>query len=264
MNLDATNRGAWRGLGFALAAQRREDEAVAAWRTAGGIGEEFVQWGEAMRKVRRTAEALAWYERAARVEPGLASTILYYRHATLTAAGRIDAAIDNLSQAVALDRGWLGTEIRFRAWHAWGRWLVEQGRNAEAEAALLKAAAIASSEMLRSLLSETYRFLGLSQWAQDKLDEAVRSLETAVELDGQNVWAHIHYGKVLYLHDPGRGLDAEREFALALQLRSNDAVIWRNLIEFWALTKNAERMNVLCRQAPGDVASNLVDVCSSQ
>ena len=263
-NLDATNRGAWRGLGFALAAQGREDEVVAAWRTARGIGEEFVQRGEAMRKVRRTAEALAWYERAVRVEPGLASTVLYYRYATLTAARRIDTAIDNLSQAVALDRGWLTPDIRFRAWHDWGIWLQARQQDIEAERALLRAIALyPEGADLQPVLSETYRFLGLTRWAQGRLDDAAQNLEMAVELDEQNVWAHIHYGKVLYLRDPSRASETEQEFAAALRLGPTSVETWRNLTEFWFWVKEMERLEALCRQAPGEVASALASMCST-
>jgi tetratricopeptide (TPR) repeat protein len=262
--LDAANQGAWRGLGFALAAQGREDEVVSAWRTARGIGEELVQRGEAMRKVRRTAEALVWYERAVRVEPGLASTVLYHRYTTLIAAGRIDTAIDNLSQAVALDRGWLTAAIRFRAWHDWGIWLHAQKQNIEAERALLWAIELyPKGTDLQPVLSETYRFLGLAQWAQGRLDDAAQNLELAVELDEQNVWAHIHYGKVLYLHDPGRASETEQEFAVALQLDPTSASVWRNLVEFWFWVKEVERLDTLCRQAPREVASALVELCPS-
>jgi hypothetical protein len=45
------NRSAWRGLGFALAAQEREDEAMAAWQTAGEMAEEFIRHGQVARSM---------------------------------------------------------------------------------------------------------------------------------------------------------------------------------------------------------------------
>jgi len=68
-NLDATNRGAWRGLGFGLAAQRREDEAVAAWRAAELTSQDLINFGEQARQSARYGEALDWYAQAARMDP---------------------------------------------------------------------------------------------------------------------------------------------------------------------------------------------------
>lgn len=63
------NRFTWWGLGLALAAQGREDEAMAAWQTAGGMMEELIQRGEALRAVEQYEEALVWYERAQLLTP---------------------------------------------------------------------------------------------------------------------------------------------------------------------------------------------------
>ncbi len=64
------NRSAWRGLGLALIAQGREEEALAAWQTAGRMPEEFVQRGERSRKLGQYGEALEWYMRAVTLDPG--------------------------------------------------------------------------------------------------------------------------------------------------------------------------------------------------
>jgi tetratricopeptide (TPR) repeat protein len=55
------SRSAWRGFGFALAAQGREAEAVAAWQRAGLTAQEFVNAGEEAWKAGRYAEVLAWH-----------------------------------------------------------------------------------------------------------------------------------------------------------------------------------------------------------
>jgi len=62
---------AWRGLGFALAMQGRESEAIAAWQSAGGMAEEFIEWGTRASKSEKYQEALMWYKRAAKVDPEL-------------------------------------------------------------------------------------------------------------------------------------------------------------------------------------------------
>jgi tetratricopeptide (TPR) repeat protein len=100
------------------------------------------------------------------------------------------------------------------------------------------------------LLSEMYRILGLSQAGQGKMDEAVSSLRKAVELNDQSTWAHIHYGKILYLSDPNLAPQTDREFDIALEQDSR-IEIWRNLIEFWRWVGDSERAHRLCERANG-------------
>jgi tetratricopeptide (TPR) repeat protein len=65
------NRSAWRGLGFIYLAQEQEDNAIAAWQKADGMGEELVRWGHLAQRTERPNEAIKWYERAANVETEL-------------------------------------------------------------------------------------------------------------------------------------------------------------------------------------------------
>ncbi len=199
-NIDASNKGAWRGLGFDLAMQGRDNEANAAWRAAGMMGQDFLQRGETERLAGNYREALAWYDRAEKVEPNLPSSVHYFRFLAQQSLGNADAAFDDLQQAILADQGWINPEIRFRAWYAWGVRLTDQQRPVEAERALQTAiSAFPNDPRLYPILSETYRFLGLAQWAQDRLDEAVNSLRTAVQVNDQNVWAHIHFGMAVGL-----------------------------------------------------------------
>jgi superkiller protein 3 len=66
------NRAAWRGLGLALAAQGRVDEATAAWRKVPGMPSELMIWGKHAFLLRRYDQALQWYQWAAAVDPALA------------------------------------------------------------------------------------------------------------------------------------------------------------------------------------------------
>ena len=69
--MDAGKPSCLAGLGFALAVQGREDEALAAWQSAGEGAKEFIQWGKLAWKMKQYEEALVWYERAVRAEPEL-------------------------------------------------------------------------------------------------------------------------------------------------------------------------------------------------
>jgi tetratricopeptide (TPR) repeat protein len=263
--INTANAGAWRGQGVSLAAQGQEQEALAAWQAAGITGQELIQQGETARLAGDSPEALVWYERAAKLDPGLLSSILYYRFLAQRDHGDADSAFDSLHRAIVTDQGWVKPEIRFRAWHSWGVRLVEQQRNSEAEQALQTAISVFPNDpLLRTILSETYRFLGLAQWAQGKLDQAVNSLETAVQVDSHNVWAHIHYGKVLYLQDPSHLAETENEFTIALGLSSNNADAWKSLIGFWRLMKKPEKADLLCSRARATAVASLLTECMSQ
>lgn len=264
--INMANAGAWRGQGVSLAAQGREQEALAAWQAAGMTGQEFIQQGETARLAGHYPEALDWYERAERIAPDLLSSILYFRFLTQQALGSANSAFNNLHRAVTADDGWINPEIRFRAWYAWGVWLFEQHQNVEAEQAFHTAISVFPNDsMLWTMLSETYRFLGLAQWAQNRLGEAANSLKTAVQFDRQNIWAHIHYGKVLYLQSAEHLHETENEFAVALRLAPKNADVWQNVIEFWHWVKEPGQADAICLQArAGGVTLNLTEVCPTQ
>jgi tetratricopeptide (TPR) repeat protein len=66
--LNHDNRGAWWGLGFVLVTRGQGNSAIAAWQTAGGVPQEFVARGQAIRSADPQA-ALIWYEWALRIDP---------------------------------------------------------------------------------------------------------------------------------------------------------------------------------------------------
>jgi tetratricopeptide (TPR) repeat protein len=79
--LNHDNRGAWWGLGFVLATHGQDDSAIAAWQAAGGMPQEFVARGQAIRSADPQA-ALTWYEWASRVDPDFldAQVLRCYSH----------------------------------------------------------------------------------------------------------------------------------------------------------------------------------------
>jgi tetratricopeptide (TPR) repeat protein len=227
--------------GVLAGAERR---AVAAWRAGGISAQQLVEAGEEARKAKRYEEALEWYGRASALGLNTDSTQWYV-------AFQASRNWDALEKSILVDCGWVSEEMRFRAWLQWGSYLHEQQRNIEAEEVLNKAIAeCPDSPAFSHLLSEMYRILGLSQAGQGKIDEAVSSLRKAVELNDQSTWAHIHYGKILYLSDPNLAPQTDREFDIALEQDSR-IEIWRNLIEFWRWVGDSERAHRLCERANG-------------
>ncbi len=243
--------------------------AAMVWRAGGITARQLIEAGEAARKAGRYEEALGWYQRAAWMELGLQSTYFYLCSLVLEVLKDQERAMADLGQAVILDTGWLDQGMRFDAWYRWGKWLYSQQRSAEAEIALQRAVEIYSeylegSEDLKPLLSEAYRFLGLTQWAQQRMDLAVYNLRLAVHWNDQNLWAHIHLGKTLYLQDRKQVEETEKEFAYALDLRPDDVSLWVNLIQFWRWVDEDSRAKSLCNQAKERIGPDmqLKKVCS--
>lgn len=242
---------------------------VQAWEEGGFDAEDFLDAGEAARKAGQYEEALAWYGRAMEMGSELGSSPWYFRFLALRDQGDEARAYDALRRAIVADRGWRDPEIRFRAWHYWGVWLNGQRHHAEAGKALLNAIVLypqGSEARLQPLLSQTYVYLGLTQRSQGNLDQAVGSLETAVQLNERSPWAHISYGKSLYLQDPGRAFETEREFAIALSLSTHNPQIWKNLISFWRQQGELEKAESLCQEAKQikEMVLELEEACPSR
>jgi tetratricopeptide (TPR) repeat protein len=263
---DEANLGARLGLGWALTLQGKDTEAAAQWRAAGLTARDLIAEGDQARRAGSYDEAMAWYERVALLEPGLQSTVLYLQYLTHEASGNTDLALMHLQEAISLDQGWLDLETRFLAWHLWGVSLHEQHRQAEAESALWKAIALYPGvEQLQRTLSNTYRFLGLSQRNQGNLEGALQSLATSVRLNAGNPWARIQFGQTLYKHDARRAPEAEREFSVALSLEPDDIRIWRSVIRFWRQNGETGRADSLCLEArERGFVSGLEEVCPSR
>ncbi len=233
---------------YEVGGQTRRADAL--WAALGASAPEFLALGEQARVAGRATEALAWYDRAARAQPDLRGSVWYFRALALSNQGEKMQAFDALWRATDADVGWSTPQVRFQAWRLWGTWLYDRQRFVEAKTALQKAIEIYPvDDRLRPALSDAYRFLGLAEWNMSRQNEAVQSLEKAVELNVESPWAHISYGTVLYLHDSRQTPTAEAEFAAALKLRPGDPEVWRQLVSFWRRAGEMQRAEALCRQA---------------
>jgi tetratricopeptide (TPR) repeat protein len=220
------------------------------WRAAGLTAQDLIGRGERAQGAQRYEDALWWYGLAELLDPGLRSSVLLLEHVALRDSGEQDSAVEKLQEAVSLDHGWLNGEARFRAWYLWGAWLYQEGRDTEAQQALTKAIAVhPQGEQLRWEYSEAYRLLGLVQQAEGRLEQAVQSLEMAVQVNEGNAWAHSHFGQVLYRYDAQRVAEVDKQFSAALSLRPDDVELWRNLISFWVGEGEAQRAEALYVQA---------------
>lgn len=217
--------------------------ATAAWYQGGFTATDFLQTGMVSFRQRQYDEALRWFTRAAISGADVTSTMWYTRYLMTNES-------DALIQSVTFDRGWNSSEMRLRAWVRWASILHDAQRFAEVERGLRYVLDTTAQDdrSVYWLLSEVYRRLGVALWLQDRPEEALPYAMKAVELNDQSVWAHIHYGKILYFADPGQVHQTEQAFANALALDSRPQ-IWLNLIGFWKWVKESERAIALCRQA---------------
>jgi tetratricopeptide (TPR) repeat protein len=141
--------------------------------------------------------------------------------------------------------------------------LVKQKEYAEAEGVLNQAVSRYPEEAgVERVLSETYRFMGMSQARQGKRRESFESFELSIQWDEKNVWSMLNYGQLLYQLEPQRVLETDDAFAKVLALKENDPNVWRNLIGFWLNQDEEERATMLCQQAAEkEFAEELKDLC---
>jgi tetratricopeptide (TPR) repeat protein len=223
---------------------------VEEWKAASITAQEFLDNGAQSREEKKYEDALGWYARAAAMGAALESEWWYTCFLSLKDIGDSLEAHKALEKAIDVDHGWYDLKTRGVAWYQWGVWLYLEGRNFEAENPLRKAADFLIDQAnMQSTLSEAYRFLGLAQWAQDDLANAVLNLRYAVQINPQNPWAHIHYGKVLYLFDFDQILEVEENFNAALYLAPDNIDIWINIIDFWMWVGEEEQAQQLCQRA---------------
>jgi len=195
---------AWRGLGWALELQGKQDEAGAAWRNVPGIGAAFASRAEDMHTRGQVGSAALWYERALAVNPydTVASAQL---GRLLLERGEFAAAADLLATAVAsvpsnpLAQAHLCYALR------------GSGQYQEALARYqLAPAAVQNYVSLHACVGKVY-------WDLGRYAEAYDHLAAAVELQPQEASHHFWLSLVLnrlgWLGDSIR--EAERAWELA-------------------------------------------------
>lgn len=216
--------------------------AQAAWQHGGYTVDQFLQAGTVAFRQQQFTDALVWYQRATLLGADTASAMWYLRYL-------VTNSHNALAQSITIDHGWVNEELPLRAWFAWGVFLRQEQRVEEAEHAFRRAITVPITDpAARWRLSEAYRHLGLTLWDQNRLAEALPYLAEAVNLNPYSAWAHIHYGKVLYLVDPERIDEVKVSFTSALTLDPSP-ITWQNLIEFWQWMKQSAEVKALCEQA---------------
>ena len=211
--LDAGNWRAWRGFGFALQAQGRADEAVSAWQTAGGMGEEFARRGEPAYHSQSDAEALMWYERSLRVEPNCPAQ--YGLGELYRKQGNLKEALQWFRACVELD------PLYIQAHLSQCNTLIGLGEYHQA-LSLYRMAEVSVQRDAFMLACA-----GVSHWELGEYGEAANVLERAIRQ--RPLEASFHQWLSLTYARQGRYSEAVTESLVAIDLNSERPDYWRHL-----------------------------------
>lgn len=211
------NGSANRGLGFALATQGRENEAVAAWQAVGGMAEELIQRGDQARRAKRYEEALAWYQRAAILEPGFGDA-WYDAGLVYERLERWEEALRAYEQAVSVGafEGVGQSSPYYRLGSIYHRRLTSPQLD-KALAAYDSAIAIDDFSSDLEAADSHYERGVIYDWQERDPRDSIREYRQAIVLNPQHRWAHLRLGHALYRVYQNVSL-AEQEIEQALAL----------------------------------------------
>ena len=214
--LDVTNRGAWRGLGFALEALGKDDKALAVWSIAGFTAQDYIRLGEQQRQKLQYSEALKWYLRAVQAESNSAIPWYYVGLAYESlqqwnkAATAFQHALDQRDGTTIA--GSLNLEI--------GSILQEHIKPADLAAALsYYDAALRSDQFVNGWERvNAHYFRGAVLRQQKRLPEALPEFRWVVGAAPDHYWGHMWLGLLTWQVD-GDAQQAEQFLKAAAALR---------------------------------------------
>lgn len=213
--LDAANRGAWRGLGFVLANEGQEGDAIAAWRTAQATAAEFIWRGEIERVAGHFDKALAWYQRAISMQ--LEQSDGWY-YAGLAFQGLNDWGSARRAYEQAIRVGTFDQISRSSLNYRLGV-IYQQYTQPPLLDKALNAYSLALEQndfLLESEAADCHYKRGMIYEPQDQR-LALHEYEEAIALNPQHEWAHLRLGLMRYRIDKDMPA-AEQEIGRALQL----------------------------------------------
>jgi tetratricopeptide (TPR) repeat protein len=234
-------------LGFAHELNGDLEQAAVHWKAGGLEAGQFLERAYNSQYKGNPNAALTDMQRALAMGLPTSSKVLFLRYLIFSKKGETEKAKLALTEAVSLDREWLNEDTRIQAFFTLGAQYYTDGEPESAVPLLeevISASRVETWEINR--LSETYRFMGLISWGQDQLVDAVEYLKRAVEINPANPYAHLHYGKVLYLLDPANRPEVVSEFDTFLELLPENRDGYLNLVEFWEWVKVPDEAARIC------------------
>ncbi|UCC65161.1 MAG: tetratricopeptide repeat protein [Anaerolineae bacterium] len=224
--------------------QRLVDE----WSRAGLTTEDFIHRGEEARKAKQYDEAMAWYERAMRLEPGLGDP-WYYVGLLYENQQQWLPALDAYERAVAMKRF---VQVHRSSPH-YRAGILYQGRldprQPEKALAAYEAALDAGDFSSRVEVTDCHYKRGWILYSQ-KADpsEYMAEFRRTIELDPEHVWAHILLGVSIYNQDRDTTA-AEAELLRALELAPQDKWAHYSLGEVYRREGRTDEAAAMYQQA---------------
>jgi len=252
------NRYAWRGLGFALAAQGREDEAITAWQAAGEMAKEFIELGTRARKAKRYQEALDWYEKAALVEPELRAP-WYHIGLTYEQMDEWEEAAEAYREGLQRPEmsGIQPSDIYFRL-----GWILERklpGQDAQMVLALYDQALKLDTFSSVWMQVQTHYARGEVLQKLGRKREAMKEYGWVIARRPSDYWAHVHLGSLTWELDHDAD-GAETLFVRAIDIDNRNKWAYRGLGLVYQETGRRNEALEVYRQVlvldPTDVVAN--------
>jgi tetratricopeptide (TPR) repeat protein len=227
---DPPNRFVWRGLGFVLAAQGHEEEALAAWARVDGMAEELLLWGEKAREAGDFEEALVWYEWVAELKPR-SGDLWYQSGVAYEELGRLEEALAAFEKADSLPLVEIGqSDVLCKiGWLRANR--VDPPDPVTALATYDQALAL-DQFTLEWRRVQTHFYRGETLQQLDLFEDAITEYERVVVLQPGHYWARVHLG-MLYWQVRGDAESAEVMLEAAALLQYENKWAFRGLAQVY-------------------------------
>jgi|GEM_PF-6135652 len=250
-------------LGFALeklCPPRGECEKITTkqvWQRAGVLPEHLIANGEAARKKEDFSRAVEWYQRAEAMGADLRSTIAFVRYQAALKEGREEEAYTALEEAVRTDTGWANADLRFLGWYRLIRFLFDYRQdNQNAEILIDLAIKMVQQEVkFNSILSEMYRIKGWIRSERGFKEDAIYYLEKSINLNPNNAWVYVSYGKALYLFEK----DTQKSmsyFRRALNVEDSPD-LQNSIVQFWLAQNRISEVIKICLET-----GSMIEACN--
>ena len=202
------------GSGQAL---RPAEQMVRQWKAAGLTAQDFIARGEEERQAERYEEAMEWYERAAKVEPGLGDP-WYYMGLAYEGLEEWEAALESYERAIGMGSFTLvhrsSPQYRLGVIYQWRL----DPRQADAALAAYEAA-IAADDFSADWEAADCHYQRGEIWGWMGRDprESLSEYQQAVILNPEHHWAHLRLGYALFqAYGDIAGAEAEIKQAIAM------------------------------------------------
>jgi tetratricopeptide (TPR) repeat protein len=221
---------------------------AAQWRDAGMTANDLDNAGEQAREATRYDEALAWYQRAIRLEPSLGDP-WYYTGLLYEDLQRWSEALDAYQQASAEPR--FNQVHRSSPYYQAGILSCRRLDPPQLDTALAALNVALAADDFGSVVeaADCHYWRGLVLRAQDASpEEILAEFQKAVSLDPKHAYAHFELGMSLYdtAHDAS---GAEAELLTALQLARHNKRFYYQLGELYRWEGRVDEAATMYEQA---------------